>query len=103
MTPTTAITAPPYRADALAAASSTTPIAKLVAFTFAQNLTGLPAAPVPCGYDAAGLPVGLQVIAPCGARPARAGGRRRGRAPLGTPPPRISTESARLAHFATST
>ena len=29
-------------------------------------LTGMPAVSVPCGYDAAGMPVGLQVIAPWG-------------------------------------
>jgi aspartyl-tRNA(Asn)/glutamyl-tRNA(Gln) amidotransferase subunit A len=32
------------------------------AFTFPFNLTGQPAASVPCGWTSAGLPVGLQVV-----------------------------------------
>jgi aspartyl-tRNA(Asn)/glutamyl-tRNA(Gln) amidotransferase subunit A len=32
------------------------------AFTFAFNLTGQPAATVPCGFTAAGLPIGLQIV-----------------------------------------
>lgn len=35
-----------------------------VASTFVFSLTGLPVASVPCGLDAARLPVGLQIIAP---------------------------------------
>jgi aspartyl-tRNA(Asn)/glutamyl-tRNA(Gln) amidotransferase subunit A len=31
-------------------------------FTFPFNLTGQPAATVPCGFSAAGLPVGLQIV-----------------------------------------
>ncbi len=31
-------------------------------FTFPFNLTGWPAANVPCGFDAEGLPVGLQIV-----------------------------------------
>jgi Asp-tRNA(Asn)/Glu-tRNA(Gln) amidotransferase A subunit family amidase len=31
-------------------------------FTFPFNLTGWPAATVPCGFDAEGLPVGLQIV-----------------------------------------
>jgi aspartyl-tRNA(Asn)/glutamyl-tRNA(Gln) amidotransferase subunit A len=31
-------------------------------FTVAFNLTGQPAASVPCGFDARGLPVGLQIV-----------------------------------------
>jgi Asp-tRNA(Asn)/Glu-tRNA(Gln) amidotransferase A subunit family amidase len=34
------------------------------AFLYALNLTGCPAASVPCGVDADGLPVGLQIAAP---------------------------------------
>jgi aspartyl-tRNA(Asn)/glutamyl-tRNA(Gln) amidotransferase subunit A len=33
-----------------------------VAFTYPFNLTGQPAATVPCGFTAAGLPVGLQIV-----------------------------------------
>jgi aspartyl-tRNA(Asn)/glutamyl-tRNA(Gln) amidotransferase subunit A len=32
------------------------------AFTFAFNMTGQPAATVPCGFTKAGLPVGLQIV-----------------------------------------
>ena len=31
-------------------------------FTFPFNLTGQPAATVPCGFDTQGLPVGLQIV-----------------------------------------
>jgi aspartyl-tRNA(Asn)/glutamyl-tRNA(Gln) amidotransferase subunit A len=31
-------------------------------FTFPFNLTGQPAASVPCGFTKAGLPIGLQVV-----------------------------------------
>jgi len=33
-------------------------------FTTSANLAGLPALSLPCGFDAAGLPIGLQLIAP---------------------------------------
>jgi aspartyl-tRNA(Asn)/glutamyl-tRNA(Gln) amidotransferase subunit A len=67
VTPTTATTAPPYPADALAFGElDEKKINQAVAFTMAQNLSGLPAVSVPCGYDAAGMPVGLQIIAPHG-------------------------------------
>ena len=33
-------------------------------FSWPINLTGLPAATIPCGFDADGLPIGLQIIAP---------------------------------------
>ncbi|MCB2228947.1 MAG: Asp-tRNA(Asn)/Glu-tRNA(Gln) amidotransferase subunit GatA [Desulfarculaceae bacterium] len=33
-------------------------------FTLSTNLAGLPGMSVPCGFSAAGLPIGLQVIAP---------------------------------------
>jgi aspartyl-tRNA(Asn)/glutamyl-tRNA(Gln) amidotransferase subunit A len=34
----------------------------LIRFTRPFNLTGHPAASVPCGFTAAGLPVGLQIV-----------------------------------------
>jgi aspartyl-tRNA(Asn)/glutamyl-tRNA(Gln) amidotransferase subunit A len=34
------------------------------AFTYPMNMTGFPAASVPCGWTADGLPVGLQIIGP---------------------------------------
>ena len=33
-------------------------------FTWPMNLAGLPAATVPCGFDADGLPIGLQIVGP---------------------------------------
>ncbi|WP_407049110.1 amidase family protein [Methyloraptor flagellatus] len=33
-------------------------------FTWPINLTGLPAATIPCGLSRDGLPIGLQIIAP---------------------------------------
>jgi Asp-tRNA(Asn)/Glu-tRNA(Gln) amidotransferase A subunit family amidase len=68
VTPTTAISAPPYPADAHSDGEiDEKKISQLVHFTFALNLTGHPAAQVPCGYDADGMPLGLQLIAPHGA------------------------------------
>jgi aspartyl-tRNA(Asn)/glutamyl-tRNA(Gln) amidotransferase subunit A len=35
-------------------------------FTFPFNITGQPGASVPCGFTAAGLPIGLQIVGPWG-------------------------------------
>ncbi|MCA1664883.1 MAG: amidase [Myxococcales bacterium] len=66
VTPTTATTAPPIAKDAAGGELDEEKINRAVTFTFAQNLSGMPAVSVPCGYDAAGMPVGLQIIAPHG-------------------------------------
>ena len=33
-------------------------------YTIAVNLAGIPGISVPCGFDRAGLPIGLQIIGP---------------------------------------
>jgi aspartyl-tRNA(Asn)/glutamyl-tRNA(Gln) amidotransferase subunit A len=61
--PTTAITAPRYtEEDARGTFADPEAINGLCRFNFLGNLTGLPAATAPVGADAAGLPIGLQIL-----------------------------------------
>lgn len=63
ITPTTAITAPPILPDAEARGDSDLlRTSALMRFVFPANLTGHPALSVPGGYDASGLPIGIQLM-----------------------------------------
>jgi Asp-tRNA(Asn)/Glu-tRNA(Gln) amidotransferase A subunit family amidase len=65
LTPATACPVPAIRPDALPAGESDLDrLQAIMRFAVAGNLTGLPAISFPVGYDSAGLPVGLQAIAP---------------------------------------
>ncbi len=66
VTPTVAVTA--FAAGELGvdriAGQSVDPHLGWSPFSWPINLTGLPAATIPCGVDADGMPVGLQIVAP---------------------------------------
>jgi aspartyl-tRNA(Asn)/glutamyl-tRNA(Gln) amidotransferase subunit A len=62
ITPTTPVTAPLW-ADASDMIATTRTVAR---FTYDIGAAGVPALSVPCGFDADGLPIGLQIIAPWG-------------------------------------
>jgi aspartyl-tRNA(Asn)/glutamyl-tRNA(Gln) amidotransferase subunit A len=62
LTPTMPSTAP--RADVIYHSAEFDRWRDAVPFTVPFNLTGQPAASVPAGFDAAGLPVGLQIVGP---------------------------------------
>ncbi|MCA9929975.1 MAG: amidase, partial [Anaerolineales bacterium] len=63
VTPTTAVTAPLIPANGESAGwSDLSTVTELMRFATSGNLTGLPAISVPVGYDAAGLPIGMQLM-----------------------------------------
>lgn len=57
-TPTTPITAPEIKNSADMVAIT----GRLLSFTYTFTPTGLPAITVPCGFDASGLPIGIQLV-----------------------------------------
>lgn len=61
-TPTTPETAPRWSDSADMIATT----CRVAGFTYDIGATGFPALSVPCGFTAAGLPVGIQLIAPWG-------------------------------------
>jgi aspartyl-tRNA(Asn)/glutamyl-tRNA(Gln) amidotransferase subunit A len=63
LAPSTAIAATPVGQNEVRIGSETFPVRpSLIRFTRPFNLTGHPAASVPCGFTAEGLPMGLQII-----------------------------------------
>jgi len=63
ITPSIACTAPLLPADALTTGESDMDLlSRVMRFMPLANLTGLPAISFPAGYDAAGLPIGCQII-----------------------------------------
>jgi len=63
LTPATAIPAPPIPAGAWPLGwSDLSTATELTRYAFPANLTGVPAITFPAGYDAAGLPIGLQAM-----------------------------------------
>ena len=63
LAPSVAIEAPPVGETEVRIGSETVPLrGTLIRFTRPFNLTGHPAASVPCGFTAEGLPLGLQIV-----------------------------------------
>ncbi len=64
VTPTSAVTAPPINLSAQPMGESDlTTLTEIMRYATQANLTGHPAISFPAGYDQAGLPIGMQVIA----------------------------------------
>ncbi len=62
VSPMTSRAAVPIRPDALSDGESDQEVLEaMTAFSFAANITGLPALTVPAGYDGSGMPVGVQL------------------------------------------
>jgi Asp-tRNA(Asn)/Glu-tRNA(Gln) amidotransferase A subunit family amidase len=63
LTPATALPAQPFPADAFSAGWSDLSLdTEMMRYVFPGNLVGLPAISFPAGYDAAGLPIGMQAM-----------------------------------------